>query len=261
MQFRPLLTGACGSPLVATTRPSRVPTRMPQPVPQKRQTPLSHETPASAAAACARATSESGMPAVAAVTAAIPCFTKSRRLRLVMGNLPGFEVGWCRCAPRVSQRTPVANRRAARAPQRDRPRSPKNRRVVIDEAGGGDVRKRLDALQAFDLGIDGRRRLDHDDATGFGVRLVHFDAVERRQHRNALVEMLGARHDQNAGEIHADPLCLPARLPVRGRKAQPLDCRMTTDLRARSWLGPCLPPEARERRELRSIVCAATRGV
>ncbi len=97
MQLSPLFTGACGSPLVATTRPSRVPTRIPQPVPQKRHTPLSHDTPASAAAACARAVSESGIPAVAAVTAAMPCFMNSRRVRLVMENLRRFGIRFVRC--------------------------------------------------------------------------------------------------------------------------------------------------------------------
>ncbi len=39
MQFRPRLTGASGRPQ-ATTRPRRVPTRTPQPVPQKNGTAL-----------------------------------------------------------------------------------------------------------------------------------------------------------------------------------------------------------------------------
>ena len=42
MQFRPRLTGASGSPWVATTRPFWVPTRTLQPTPQKRHGALFH---------------------------------------------------------------------------------------------------------------------------------------------------------------------------------------------------------------------------
>ena len=41
-QLRPRLTSACGSPWVATTRPSLTATITPQPVPQKRQGALDH---------------------------------------------------------------------------------------------------------------------------------------------------------------------------------------------------------------------------
>ena len=44
MQFRPLLTSACGSPCVAMTRLSLTATVTPQPVPQKRQGALLHLT-------------------------------------------------------------------------------------------------------------------------------------------------------------------------------------------------------------------------
>ena len=42
MQLRPRFTGAAGSPLTATILSLRVAIMMPQPVPQKRQTDLSH---------------------------------------------------------------------------------------------------------------------------------------------------------------------------------------------------------------------------
>ena len=45
IQFNPLLTGASGSPCVATTRLFLVPINTPQPVPQNRQVPLSHRIP------------------------------------------------------------------------------------------------------------------------------------------------------------------------------------------------------------------------
>ena len=72
MQFRPMLTGAAGSPFTATIRSSLVATMMPQPVPQKRHTDLSHFQPISAFSAIARSSSGTLIPtAVAAATAAV----------------------------------------------------------------------------------------------------------------------------------------------------------------------------------------------
>ncbi len=84
MQLSPRFTGASGSPLTATICPPLVAIWMPQPVPQKRQTPLSQLQPASAAFACASASWLTVMPTVAAVAAAIPDFMNARRVRLVM---------------------------------------------------------------------------------------------------------------------------------------------------------------------------------
>src|SRR5574343_821415 len=80
MQFRPRLTGASGSPWVATPRPSLTPTRTPQPVPQYRQTPLSQRTPSSLPFCCASARPGTAIPAVAAAAATALLLMKSRRV-------------------------------------------------------------------------------------------------------------------------------------------------------------------------------------
>ena len=88
MQLRPLFTGASGSPWVATTRPSLVPTSTPQPVPQKRHTPLSHLTPASPpAAASASFTPGTVTPAATAVAATALVLINSRRVNFISSLL------------------------------------------------------------------------------------------------------------------------------------------------------------------------------
>src|SRR6188472_3576502 len=77
MQLRPLLTSACGSPWVATTRLPFTATVTPQPVPQKRQGALDHFSCGSAAASSARP--GSGTPATAPAAAAALRLMKSRR--------------------------------------------------------------------------------------------------------------------------------------------------------------------------------------
>ena len=81
MQFRPRLTGAFGSPCVATTRPSLLPTRTEQPVPQKRQGALSHLISV-ALLLVIRLVAAAGVltPAAAAVAAIALLFIKSLRL-------------------------------------------------------------------------------------------------------------------------------------------------------------------------------------
>ena len=64
MQLRPRFTGASGSPCVATTWPFLVPTMTPQPVPQKRHTPLSQRMPS--VPVCAPASGDREMPATEA---------------------------------------------------------------------------------------------------------------------------------------------------------------------------------------------------
>src|SRR5574343_760866 len=90
MQFSPRLTGASGSPWVATTLPSCTPTITAQPVPQKRQGALSQRTPASADAAAAglagAASTTMGMPAAAAVALSAWVLMKSRRLVCMAGT-------------------------------------------------------------------------------------------------------------------------------------------------------------------------------
>src|SRR3989344_729313 len=95
MQLRPLFTGASGSPWVATTRPSFTPTSTPQPVPQKRHTPLAQRMPASLVTA-AIASFMPGMvtPAAAAVAAMALVLMKSRRVSFMSDLLSGtgFEM-------------------------------------------------------------------------------------------------------------------------------------------------------------------------
>ena len=83
MQFSPRLTGASGSPWVATTLSFCTPTSTAQPVPQKRQGALSQRTPTSLAdlpVAFGAASTTIGMPAAAALAARAWDFRKSRRL-------------------------------------------------------------------------------------------------------------------------------------------------------------------------------------
>src|SRR6478736_3720820 len=82
MQFRPLLTSACGSPCVAITRLSFTATVTPHPVPQKRQGALLHLTLESPVAVCACA--GMAIPAAAPAAAAADCRMNSR---LRIGNL------------------------------------------------------------------------------------------------------------------------------------------------------------------------------
>jgi hypothetical protein len=80
MQLRPRLTGDSGSPLTATTLPSRVAIMIPQPTPQKRHTDLSHFQPSSSAFALARASSGTQIPRLLATEAATAVLMKSRRV-------------------------------------------------------------------------------------------------------------------------------------------------------------------------------------
>jgi len=98
MQLRPRLTGASGSPWVATTRPFWTPTSTEQPVPQKRQAALSQRTAvvfsaAAGAASFFAASAGTEMPAVAAAVAIAWVLMKSRRL-MVMVEPPrrGYSV-------------------------------------------------------------------------------------------------------------------------------------------------------------------------
>ena len=78
MQFRPRFTGAAGSPFTATILPSFVATIIPQPVPQKRQTALSHrQPPAGAPGLAAESFLGSVIPTAVAAAAIAVVFTKS----------------------------------------------------------------------------------------------------------------------------------------------------------------------------------------
>src|SRR5690606_5396495 len=79
MQLSPRLTGASGSPWVATTRPSCTPTSTEQPVPQKRHGALSQRTCKGAAPAWASAALGRLSPAVAAAAATAWVLMNSRR--------------------------------------------------------------------------------------------------------------------------------------------------------------------------------------
>src|SRR6478752_2680227 len=81
MQFRPRLTGASGSPWVATTRPFWEPTSTEQPVPQKRHGALS-QVMAVLSVLVIRFAARVGAltPATAAAAATALAFIKSRRL-------------------------------------------------------------------------------------------------------------------------------------------------------------------------------------
>ncbi len=90
MQLRPRLTGASGSPWVATIRPSLVPTSTLQPVPQNLHGALSQRILSLPAA---RAGLSAGMLIPAAVAAAVAAFAfiNSRREMLIPGPPPGFQ--------------------------------------------------------------------------------------------------------------------------------------------------------------------------
>ena len=85
MQLRPLLTGANGSPWVATTRPAWVPTRTEHPVPQKRQGAFSQEIfDLSSSTIRLVATAGILMPATAAAEAAALALINSRLLSFII---------------------------------------------------------------------------------------------------------------------------------------------------------------------------------
>ena len=79
MQFSPRLTGASGSPWVATILPFWTPTSTEQPVPQKRQAALSQRTSVLLPSVAALATIGMLMPAEAAAAATALVLMNSRR--------------------------------------------------------------------------------------------------------------------------------------------------------------------------------------
>src|SRR5690606_18912691 len=89
MQLSPRLTGASGSPWVATTRPSCTPTSTEQPGPQKRHGALSQRTCKGAAPAWASAALGRLSPAVAAAAGTAWVLMHSRRVNgLVEPSVP-----------------------------------------------------------------------------------------------------------------------------------------------------------------------------
>ena len=84
MQLRPLFTGAAGSPLTATILSSLVATIIPQPVPQKRHTDLSHLQPLSASLCAACSPIGMDIPTAVATDAAAEFFKNSRLVVLII---------------------------------------------------------------------------------------------------------------------------------------------------------------------------------
>ena len=84
IQFKPLLTGASGSPCVATALPSFTPKSTEQPVPQKRQATLSQRMPSSFFSAPAKATDGKVIPADTAAAATAWLLIKSRRVCFIV---------------------------------------------------------------------------------------------------------------------------------------------------------------------------------
>src|SRR5512133_545747 len=153
MQLSPLLTGACGSPLVATILPSLTPTSTPHPVPQKRQGALPHLILASAASA---STAHSGLsadaPAAANAAAAALAFKKSRLESSIM-FLPCIKVV-----------------------QHARPASSSHRswyvlqriyilKIVIGHANGDDVGHLMQVCDNIDLSLHGICLYNRHDLT------------------------------------------------------------------------------------------------
>ena len=86
MQFKPRLTGASGSPWVATILPPLVPTSTPQPVPQKRQAPLSQRTPSAPWGAADMTADGTAIPAVVAAAAIAAELTGQERPTAAYAN-------------------------------------------------------------------------------------------------------------------------------------------------------------------------------
>src|SRR5574343_1825900 len=168
MQFRPRLTGASGSPWVATPRPSLTPTRTPQPVPQYRQTPLSQRTPSSLPFCCASARPGTAIPAVAAAAATALLLMKSRRVSFTC-SISSLLV-WIGFVLVIDQRCREHSRQVA------------HRLKGVDRG-------------AFRGGFDGD---DHVPILGYGMNL---DASERLQIPSHALCIRRQHAEDNAGDV------------------------------------------------------------
>src|SRR3954469_22987962 len=159
------------SPWVATTRLSLVATMTLQPVPQKRQAALSHfRSVTSRSVTRFAASAGTGMPAAGAAIAAASSFRSWRRSSLVVMAFP---------------------------------------QAVIALAGRGGVeheRSRVHMRQQRDGGERRSERarigsIDHDDELALGIAAVHLAPRKRDDGSGDLVEILGTRLHQNAGDL------------------------------------------------------------